>query len=75
MAFEIAGADGYIISDDPARFDMDRAHRWIAAAAVCLDGLYAVVAAGRARSIPEPPHAVGAVLTARSAQWQSLIPL
>ncbi len=30
MAFEIRTADGFTISDDPARFDVPLAHRWIA---------------------------------------------
>jgi GNAT superfamily N-acetyltransferase len=30
MAHESASADGYTISDDLARFDLDRAHGWIA---------------------------------------------
>lgn len=29
MPHEIAHADGYTISDDQARFDLDRAHGWI----------------------------------------------
>ncbi len=29
MTFETATPDGYTISDDPARFDLLRAHRWI----------------------------------------------
>lgn len=29
MPHEIAHADGYTISDDQARFDLGRAHRWI----------------------------------------------
>lgn len=29
MPHEITHADGYTISDDQARFDLDRAHRWI----------------------------------------------
>jgi GNAT superfamily N-acetyltransferase len=29
MTFETATSDGYTISDDPARFDLLRAHRWI----------------------------------------------
>lgn len=30
MVFETAAPGGYVVSDDPARFDMDRAHYWIA---------------------------------------------
>lgn len=29
MVFERAAGDGYTISDDPARFDLPLAHRWI----------------------------------------------
>jgi GNAT superfamily N-acetyltransferase len=29
MAFERTTANGYAVSDDPARFDLARAHRWI----------------------------------------------
>jgi GNAT superfamily N-acetyltransferase len=29
MPHETAAADGYLLSDDPARFDVARAHQWI----------------------------------------------
>lgn len=29
MTFETTTPDGFTVSDDPARFDMPRAHRWI----------------------------------------------
>jgi hypothetical protein len=49
------------------------ARRWTAAAAVCLGCVYAVVVAGRARSIPGPMHGAGAVPTEGHAHWQSLL--
>ena len=30
MAFEVRSDGGYVISDDPSRFDLERAHGWIA---------------------------------------------
>lgn len=29
MVFETRTGDGFVVSDDPARFDVGRAHRWI----------------------------------------------
>lgn len=52
MSFEIAAADGFVVSDDPARFDVGRAHGWIGGQSYWAKGIpYATFAAALRNSL------------------------
>lgn len=65
MAHEITHPDGYVLSDDPARFDLALAHRWIAEESYWAAGIpYETFAKACANSLTVGVYAPGGRMAA-----------